>query len=147
MIKCIYTHIDGLNSSKGNLFNIVVRKENSHVIFLTETKLSDIDVSSQSLDCDTYNVFRRDRLGRGDKGVMILVCKDLAVQEWQDDTWNNIETVACQVKFGEQKLFVGCIYRPPNSPIDYNEIVRQTILKISNSHRGQVLTHMWRLQF
>ena len=94
MIKCIYTHIDGLNSSKGNLFNIVVRKENSHVIFLTETKLSDIDVSSQSLDCDTYNVFRRDRLGRGDKGVMILVCMDLAVQEWQDDTWNNIETVA-----------------------------------------------------
>ena len=70
---------------------------------------------------------------------MILVRKDLAVQEWQDDTWNNIETVACQVKFGEQKLFVGCIYRPSNSPIDYNEIVRQTIRKISNSYRGQVL--------
>ena len=56
---------------------------------------------------------------------MILVRKDLAVQEWQDDTWNKIETVACQVKFGEQKLF------------DYNEIVRQIILEISNSHRGQ----------
>ena len=61
-LKCLYTNIDGLNATKGAELQVIIAEKEPHLIFLTETKLSDDTVASQFIDCSNYTVIRKDRV-------------------------------------------------------------------------------------
>ena len=65
----MYTNIDGMNAVKCAELCAVITREGPHIVFITETKLS--DEVSQFQGCDDYHVFRRDR-GFGKGGGVLL---------------------------------------------------------------------------
>ena len=99
---------------------------------MTETWL-DVNFGDWELQLDEYNIFRRDRRGRG--GGVYLPCirrYDLEV---------DAEMVACQITTSaSQHLLFSVFYRPPNAEEAFCEVLRiqpDLLLQVSTS-RNQV---------
>ena len=139
VLKCLYTNIDGLNASKGSELDIIIQREDPDVICLTETKLSSHCTLTQYLNCQTYNVFRKDRTTGGGGGVLMMVRNSLTATQLSDDVFNDVEAVVCQIGACRNGVKVACIYRPPGSPPSYNAQIRKSISCISANQQSQVL--------
>ena len=138
-LKCIYTNIDGLNSTKGSELNIIVHRESPDIVCLAETKLTDNCTLSQFVDCADYHVFRKDRrIGCGG-GVLIMVKKPISSDELLNEAWDDVEVVVCQLRFGRHLLIVACMYRPPGSQLNYNAQIRKSLRAVTASKQDQVL--------
>ena len=89
---------------------------------ITETKMIPEDKNIDYFRFGDYNIFRLDR-GTADRGggVVSLVDNNLNSESIPANLYrNNTESIACMVKFGNKTLVLGCLYRPPNSPHEYN---------------------------
>jgi hypothetical protein len=65
---------------------------------------------------DGYDLFRRDReQNKGGGGVAIYTKDTLRAYESTILNCCMSEQIWCQFKYGEEKILVGCIYRPPNA--------------------------------
>ena len=125
----MYTNIDGI-SNKIVDFSLRVDKFKPHIIFITETKLFSSDLTSDYFKIDKYTAYRkeRNRLGRGHGGgVIILVKSNLVCDQIFKPKWENLEIVACMLKFGHKSVLVACLYRPPLSSHGYCDLVSETI--------------------
>jgi hypothetical protein len=66
------------------------------------------------VNVSNYNLFRRDRSSTGG-GVCIYVRADILASEVNDEFLNDsgVEQVWAEIKAGDEKILVGCMYRPP----------------------------------
>ena len=109
-LRCMYTNIDGVNSSiKCDSLELAIQQNNPHIIFLTETKLQTTDITSTFVNTCDYNIYQRDR-GVIGGGVMIMVHKSLASASCENVSWEDIEAVATTVHINNKKLLLGCRY-------------------------------------
>ena len=104
----MYTNCDGL-LNKVSEFESLIRSTSPQVIFLTETKLYNDILNSEVFLCDSYEVFRLDRVPTdGGGGVSILISKDLnATPLSQAFLVNGCECVAALLKTGSKSVLVG----------------------------------------
>ena len=103
-----------------------------HVIFVTETKLCPSDQSSEYFGFSNYILYRKDRVSvDGGGGVAILVRNDLVSESFFENSWNDLEVVACLTRFNSKKLLLVCVYRPPNSTTQYNYRINEIINRTS----------------
>lgn len=122
------------------MLSLVIKEENPHVIFLTETKLSVMDTASVYFDTLSYTVYRKEREGTGGGGgVAILVRKDVESTDIQDAVWRDVEATACVVNLGGKRILLGCIYRSPTATSQYNDQVRRTVSRMANIRADQLL--------
>ena len=138
-IKCFYTNIDGI-SSKIDLFKLYIEKESPHVIFVTETKLRPTELTKDFFNFKDYNEFRRDRKNvDGGGGVIILVHNCLNAELISQEVLQDTESVACKINYGLKSVVLGCMYRPPYSPPEYNIRISNAIHSLSLIQADQTL--------
>ena len=116
-----YTNIDGISKHKGGELCVLLNRMNPRVVFVTETKMNDNKGTTQFIDCSNYVEFRKDRDSGHGGGVLILVRNDQMVQEYNDKVLEDIEAVACKMKFNHHALTLVCMYRPPRADMHYTE--------------------------
>ena len=134
----MYTNIDGINATKGGEMNVVIQTEEPDIIFITESKLSNGALLAQFIDCQNFNIYRKDRSHGYGGGVLIMVKNNLPVIELYDG-WEDIEAVVCRIRMEPKWVNVACMYRPPASSSSYNESVRLAIRRLSAGLQGQLL--------
>ena len=137
----MYTNIDGI-SNKSAEFSLRVDKLKPHIIFITETKLLPSDLTSDFFKIDNYSAYRkeRNRVARGfGGGVIILIKNNLVSDQIFKPEWENLEIVACMIKFGHKSVLVACLYRPPMSSHRYCDLVSETIEQLSDIQSDQYL--------
>ena len=111
-----------------------------YIIFVTETKLSPTDVTRDYFNFKDYTEYRYDRtIVDGGGGVIILVHNNISSEPLLDDVLENTESAACIIKNGSKKLLLGCIYRKPSSPPEYNTRINNVIRNLSQIDVDQTL--------
>ncbi|CAF0730152.1 unnamed protein product [Brachionus calyciflorus] len=95
-----------------HLFELELLTEDPDIAVVTETWFRE----SSLVKVNGYSLFRKDRGNRGG-GVAIYVKECLCPNEVCVPNLRDsfVENIWCSIQNGEDKLLVGCIYRPPNS--------------------------------
>ena len=135
----LYTNLDGINKHKGGELSVLLNRMNPHVVFVTETKMNDDEVTTQFMDCSNYAEFRKDRNSGHGGGVLILVRNDQMVHEYNDKVLGDIEAVACKMKFNHHAFTLVCMYRPPRADKHYNEKINDALHHFGNCGDEQVI--------
>ena len=129
-LNCLYTNATSLNQAKiGELEPYLA---NLHLIFVAETWFNE----TSSVNIKDFNVVRHDRIGphggvavyiRSDAGLtyseVFAEELDLAFMGTAEQTW------IC-LYIGQEKLLIGCAYRPPPgySSLDANQAIDLSLL-------------------
>lgn len=135
-----YQNVRGLRT-KLSIFLSSVAVNDYHVIMLTETNLSK-DVTDAELGLTGYSVFRADRTcetsSKGSMGgVLIAIHNTISCRLFP--TTAPIEQVYVAVGSSRIRLVLGCLYLPPNSPVEDYQLVSETLDSISDEFSGAVL--------
>ena len=136
-LMCMYTNADGLNAVKGSKLSILIEQCDPDIVLITETKLGPDGVLAQFVDCSNYDVFRKDRMTCEGGGVLIMVRRTIPVTQLFDGPWSSVEAVVCELRMGSKLVHLACMYRPPRSTFDYNEMVCRSVETISSHWRIQ----------
>lgn len=139
-LNCIYTNATSLNTTKLHELIAITSMDKPHIIFITETWFTD---TSNSI-IPNYKVFRADRSTHGG-GIAIYTRSDLRITELpyphthSEQLWLKLETI-------NEKITLGCIYRPPPSPRNVslttsadNEIIKNIKMAKKWSKNGGLL--------
>ena len=125
-MKVMYTNIDGILSSRLELQDYVMA-EKPDIVCLTETKLN--DKIKVNLD-NKFNIWRKDREGKGGGGVMIMTRKEINV----DKVWygkSKAEVVSIQIKEEGKEVIIMVTYVPPKTNSwtkrDYDDMMMDTL--------------------
>lgn len=84
----------------------------------------------------SYKLIRKDRTTRGG-GVAIAIKKNVKFSRLEDIS--NHESVWCRINFYGKSIFLGAVYRPPNSSPEYLEIMHDYIAQHTNSRSKIIL--------
>ena len=109
-LNCIYTNATSLNSLKLAELQILAHTKQTHLVFVSETWFN----NNSATVLQGYNTFNHDRTDRGG-GVAIFSKSDLNASEATGFTTTISEQVWVQLTLANEKLLLGCIYRPPNA--------------------------------
>ncbi len=109
VIRCMYTNATSLNTSKLNELATICENESHHLLFITETWWK----SKSTVNLPNYTVYRKDRQSRSGGGVAIYVRKDLISCEIELVRNTESEQLWVQLHIANEKILLGCIYRPP----------------------------------
>ena len=139
-LKCMYTNCDSI-INKVNEFELTVRNNNPHIIFLTETKLNKEIINSEIFLCNAYEIYRRDRSpSDGGGGVCILVRKDLNSLIISDTFFiNGCECIGCVIKISNKTILASCMYRPPSYSRDQNTMFFDQIKLLNDFNCDQFI--------
>jgi hypothetical protein len=74
-------------------------------------------------------IIRQDRVGKQGGGDCIFVLEAIKVIDVKNDVLNskNIEQEWCVIHHGNDKILVGCMYRPPNSCLTNPLVTNQAL--------------------
>jgi exonuclease III len=93
------------------------------IFMFTESNLDD-SVNDHEFFCDNFVVFRNDRnecnnhlRKKSGGGVLIAVNRSLPSKIVLIDSFTTLEQVCVEIIVGKSKLFLVCVYFPPNSPV------------------------------
>ena len=87
------------------------------VMAVSETWLNP-SIPDSLVDIPGYDIFRRDRDSLGG-GVCLYINNQLKCKQRKDLLKSNLEAIWVEVIDGEQTIVVSCIYRPPDSTVEY----------------------------
>ena len=111
-LKCFIINFQSFFNKKEELDHIV-KEKGIDVIIGTETWLTP-DIKNSELLLDSFDVYRRDRLGKKGGGVMVCVRKGLNSE--CHFISNNSESIFVKLNFnGKRPVIIGSIYRPPDN--------------------------------
>lgn len=88
-----------------------------NIIVFTETWLK-ADILNSEVLCNSYTIYRKDRVDRIGGGVLIAVSCSLSSELIPTDEFSGIEFIAVSVMFASVKMFITCSYIPPSA--DFN---------------------------
>ena len=109
-LKLMYTNIDGVLSSRLELEDYL-KEEKPEIVCLTETKLND---ETNINFAKNYNIWRRDRRGKGGGGTMVMIKKELMVDQVLYGE-GKAELISVKLKINEKELTVIVVYVPPKT--------------------------------
>ena len=111
----------------------ILTKHSLSVMAITETWLTE-DVSNGEIALDGYRLFRRDRRdGQRGGGVCFYVHHMINVKVLSNLDHPDIEMLWLEIKLGEKKATLGCLYRPPSTPVEF----WSTLDKVTEEVQGQ----------
>ncbi|XP_072022923.1 uncharacterized protein [Amphiura filiformis] len=114
---------------------ILIEQYNPDIIQGTETWLT-ADINTSEIFPDSYDVFRRDRKGRGHGGILIACKKDLIMtqkSEFEVDSeimWNQLELQ------GRRSLLLGTCYKPRHDDRETVIDLGESLGKINSKAKG-----------
>ena len=104
------------------------------IITISETCLNERDNSNNLAVPGFHPIVRRDRDGHG--GVAIYVRSNMIMKERPDLDVPGLEVIWIETKINQNVLLVGSIYMPPNTPVAYWNLIKESINKAFNTpHR------------
>ncbi len=133
VLKCLYTNATSLNTSKLNELTAICDKDSPHVIFITETWWK----PTSTVNLTNYNVYRKDRLTRQGGGVAIYLRNDLNSCEIELISTTSSEQLWVQLITGNEKILLGCIYRPPYQKSDSDAHIINAFNKVNQQLRNK----------
>ena len=114
-------------SNKKQSFADRVDLEKPHIILLTETKMEPNDVTSDFFKVSNYSVMRKEKVHKQGGGVAILVKEGIFSRDISEELLLDTEAVACLINYGSRRLLAACMYRAPDSILDYNNKINLDI--------------------
>ncbi|XP_065650677.1 uncharacterized protein LOC136078794 [Hydra vulgaris] len=124
-LKCLYTNATTLNSDKVIELSLLASTYTPHIMFVTETWFKeDSLVNIEKYYLHKFN--RNDNISNTNNGggVAIYVHDNILSFEIKNSSMNvtKSEQIWCLIKYGNETIKLGCIYRPPlKSKINNNE--------------------------
>ena len=144
-LKCLCTNVDSLFNKRNELAYILVNK-NPDILFISEVlpknfdpknlNRAELSFSHLGYDCFT-NCFNPNV----HLGVALYIKSNLNAQSvaLSEDHLKAKESIWAEIKLvNNDKLLVGCIYRPPSNSKEENETLYKTILSLIDG-RSHVL--------
>ena len=113
--------------------------KSNHIILLTETKMKSSDITSDFFKLENFDVMRKERLFKGGGGVAILVKEGIFSRDISEELCLDTESIACLIGYGSRKLLVACMYRAPDSLVEYSDKINLNIQKICNFKSDQLI--------
>ena len=136
----MYTNIDGILSSRLELGDYL-KEEKPEIVCLAETKLNE----GINLDLDNnYNIWRRDRSGKGGGGVMIMTRKELDIDKVLYGE-GKAEMISAKIKVNGRDMTIIVAYVPPKTRSwtkqEHDEMIEDVIHGLSSElkERGRVI--------
>ena len=83
--------------------------------------------------------FRKDRSDRIGGGVAIYVRETLACKQRQDLEINELEAKWVEIIVKSRKILIGAFYRPPNSTVDYFNLILESIDRAFNTNITDII--------
>ena len=96
----------------------IVDKSDFDIFCVSETWLHEY-MKDDEIHIPGYNIFRRDRITGVGGGVCIYVKENINLRT--DLMFENIEAIWAEIRQGDSKYLVSCIYRPPSATTEYYE--------------------------
>ena len=126
----MYTNIDGVMSSRLELEDYLKEVKPS-IVCLAETKLNE----AIKLDLDnSYNLWRKDRVGKGGGGVMIMTKKEMHVNQVLYGE-GKAEVISVRVENNKKEMSVIAAYVPPRTNAwtkeDHDQMIEDTLYSLS----------------
>ena len=84
-------------------------------------------------------LFRKDRSDRIGGGVAIHVRETLACKQRQDLKINGLEAKWVEIIVKSRKILIGAFYRPPNSTVDYFNLILESIDRAFNKNITDII--------
>jgi len=136
--KVTYTNINGIVSALTEL-NDYLRERKPDILGLVETKLSD-SVEIQGIGEGQYNMWKRNRKGKKGGGVMLLIRKEVTVENVEEgEGMAEVLKVGIRRKKGGIRDFV-VVYVPPKTNVwsktDHDEMLRDTTRSLRKTIEG-----------
>lgn len=130
-LRVMYTNVDGLITSKLELQDFIKEKE-PMIVCLTETKLNEaikLEINKN------YDIWRKDRMGKGGGGVMIMTKKELTVKVVEyGEGKAEIAKVNVETK-NKERLTIITAYVPPRTNSwckeEHDTMINDTIRSLS----------------
>jgi hypothetical protein len=102
------------------------------IMTISETWLSDDDSNTNLIIPNFHPPVRRDRPGDRHGGVAIYVSDALICKPRPDLQVPGLEAVWVETRRGQEKLLIGCFYRP-DSPVQYWDLISESISKANDT--------------
>ena len=117
---------------------VEIESKKHDILTISETWLDNNDDSNNLSLPGFHPIVRKDRDGHG--GVGIYVRSNMVMKERPDLDVPGLESVWIETKINQNVLLVGTIYMPPNTPVAYWELVRESVDNVFNTpHRFIIL--------
>ena len=116
-----------------NDFRALIETNNPDVFCVTETWFT----NESDVNVNGYNIYRKDRSnGKKGGGVSIYTRNSMQTFDVNDQDLNNqsIEQVWICINCNEEKILVGCMYRPPDS----SQLVNDQIISSINAAKAVI---------
>ena len=130
---CIgHLNVQGL-SNKVDQLKLLLQSEKNliHVFGISETKLNEVHPDTSFEISGYQKPFRRDRKENSGGGLLVYVKEGVCCSRRVDLEHERLECIWVEVKpINSKPFFVGHIYRPPNSTIQWNEFFEDCIEKV-----------------
>ena len=113
----------------------IMEAEYNHldVITVSETWLSESD-SNDSIHLSNFHPpIRLDRPNDPHGGVAIYIKNNLICKPRGDLHVDGLEAVWVETKLNQNSLLIGSYYRPPNSPVNYWNLLENSIHRVNNT--------------
>lgn len=121
--RILVVNFQSIKNKKEEVWNMI-DTTNTDIILGTETWLRP-DILSSEIFPSTYTVYRKDRKD-GYGGVLIAVKSNIISEELNITT--DAESIYVKLSIaGNKTILLGCLYRPPNSDINYIDNMCTTI--------------------
>ena len=110
-----------------------VEMQNYDILIFTETwltsQVSDDDIMITNFNCP----YRKDREGRQGGGVAIYTKIGISSVNRPEFLYDNLEALCIEIKLQSHKFLLCGLYRPPNSGLEYWDLIDQSIDNMSTS--------------
>ena len=117
--------------NKKNELDIMVDEIKPHIIGITESWANN-DITDAELGLEGYVMFRKDRMGRRGRGVLLYIKETIPTYEVQlQEEADCNEAIWCKLVTGHTTVTIGVVYRCPNITKENNEKIHNAISEVS----------------
>ena len=117
--------------NKKSELNVMVEDIDPHITGITEP-WANTDRTDAELGLTGYIMFRRDRIGRRGRGVILYVKESIQAYDIKLEREAGYdESVWCKIVSGNSKLTIGLVYRSPNINKDDNTEIQNAIKEVN----------------
>ena len=121
-------------SIRNKINEIETESSNFDIITVSETWLSDSISNNSILLTNFHPPVRRDRPHDPHGGVAIYIKNNLYCKPRPDLNVAHLEAVWVETKLNQESLLIGSFYRPPNSNVQYWDLIQESFEKANNTN-------------
>lgn len=136
-LKIAHINIRSLRNKIHEIATLLHRHQ-LDILAITESCL-DQSVADSTIAIQSYNFYRRDRCGRKGGGVIFYIHAHLRTQGLTISSTLEALFVSVSISRTNPTLVVGCIYRPPDTPVDFWRDLDHVVRGIMNTHPDTIL--------